>query len=88
VTITSALPRLLRSKFLLAGALFAFASGSAANAATSAPPQSRATDPALLLSSTPLKQIVPLFPATGLIAAAWATHHVRRRNARRLAAIK
>lgn len=35
-----------------------------------------------------LPQITVMFPIVGLLVAAWATQHVRRRNARQLAANK
>jgi hypothetical protein len=65
-----------------------FASGSVSVPHLTSVPHSQAMNETFANRIALVPQIAPLFPAVGLLAAAWATQHVRRRNARQLAATK
>ena len=52
------------------------------------PSQPRSTEHALAFRDGGVREIHALFPLVGFVAAAWATPHVRRRNARQLPVTK
>jgi hypothetical protein len=90
VTIKFALASLRRACLVIA-ALGTIATAAIADAAAPTFPSAttthaRFTEPPFI--SLPMREMAPVFPALGLMAAIWATHHVRRRNARLLALSK
>lgn len=84
VTVNSTLR--FRPRFQNLAVLALLAAANAANAA--GPAAQLPPTPAMLGHLAILPQITAVFPAIGLLVAAWATQHVRRRNARQLAANK
>ncbi|MGI9115201.1 MAG: hypothetical protein ACR2FX_09245 [Chthoniobacterales bacterium] len=96
MAITSALIRSSKTKILSLAAAASLASAAFAHGAMplnqvsggfdSPPQQQLATSSARLGSS--IRTLGGMFPAVGLAVALWATQHVRRRNARQMAAVK
>jgi hypothetical protein len=88
MTIKSALVASTRKKTATLALALGLASAALLPAASGNPysQQQLATSPAHL--GSPLRALGGIFPSVGLAVALWATHHVRRRNARQMAAFK